>query len=112
MIAAHEIIPEMSLTSPTTGAVGSLDFYVNGQLGWGIELLIEGNGIKQHKARFTSGPYTDECIKDYRIVDFRMNDGPQRDKIDPKDVVVIFSEDFESATLKFGQLSIECHADR
>jgi hypothetical protein len=74
MTVAREIIPEISLTSPTTGAVGSLDFYVNGQLGWGIELFIEGDRMKQHKARFTSGPYTDECIKDYRIGDFRMKD--------------------------------------
>ncbi|KAF8456329.1 hypothetical protein BGX38DRAFT_1257701 [Terfezia claveryi] len=54
--AATTAVPRHATVSADVGAifgsVGYLDFYVNGDLNWGIELLREGDCMKQHTKRF------------------------------------------------------------
>jgi len=41
---------------------GRCDFYLNGELRWALEALINGNGVK------------DLAPNDYLVIDFRVND--------------------------------------
>jgi hypothetical protein len=72
------ICPELSKIFPQLEAIGGkrssgeIDFYLNGELRWGIELLVQGNGIGEHISRFsTKGKYSSLIPLDYIIVDFR-----------------------------------------
>jgi hypothetical protein len=61
---AKSILPEGTIVSPDVGHVfgldGFLNFYVHGTLGWGIELVGEGNKLKKHAERFEAdGKYSD-----------------------------------------------------
>jgi hypothetical protein len=73
------ICPELSRCFPDVdGSVnespGELDFYVNGELQWGIELLRDGAGIGKHIARFSErGIYASLKVKAWVVVDFRAN---------------------------------------
>lgn len=74
--AATSTSPCGSTISPDVGAVfgsvGFLDFYVNGNNCWGIELLREGSEMKEHAERFArGGRYEDIPLKEWAIVDFR-----------------------------------------
>jgi hypothetical protein len=52
-----------------------IDFYLNGSLRWGIELLVNGGGTGNHLSRFSqpNGKYMSLAVNDYAIVDFRRN---------------------------------------
>jgi hypothetical protein len=60
----------------------SLDFYINGSLNWGIEVLMDGSEISEHFGRFDPGicsKYPESCGaytsfnfgEKYVVVDFR-----------------------------------------
>ncbi|KAJ3120116.1 hypothetical protein HK098_004875, partial [Nowakowskiella sp. JEL0407] len=74
------ICPELSKIYPDSstpgGSIkGEIDFYLNGNLRWGIELLVNGSGIGEHLQRFSKkGKYEPLKVKDYLVVDFREND--------------------------------------
>ncbi|CAG8471478.1 20193_t:CDS:2 [Racocetra fulgida] len=54
------------------GSVGFLDFYVNGEHCWGVELTREGNRLNEHATRFEiDGTYNDIPLKQWAILDFR-----------------------------------------
>ena len=55
---------------------GFLDFYINGNIQWGIELLREGNTIKEHLDRFIkpNGKYSNMKFKEYLILDFKKSE--------------------------------------
>lgn len=57
--AALTVLSDANFISPDVGTIfdckGYLDFYVNDSLKWAIELLREGNRMKQHEERFQSG---------------------------------------------------------
>ncbi len=57
--AAASLLSSKQMISPDVGYVfgsnGYLDFYVNGKLQWGIELLREGQKEKEHSDRFKKG---------------------------------------------------------
>jgi hypothetical protein len=73
------ICPELSRVFPNNGMTedetinGKIDFYINGDLRWGIELLVNGDRITEHLNRFSdpSGKYAPLQVKDYVVVDFR-----------------------------------------
>lgn len=76
------ICPELSKIFPSTtnsntkqNIQGEIDFYLNGSLRWGIELLVNGDGIGEHISRFTppNGKYVALAVSDYTVVDFRRN---------------------------------------
>ena len=56
---------------------GELDFYINGQLQWCLELLRNGDKIGEHLARFDphEGKYREVESKEFLVVDCR---GPKR----------------------------------
>lgn len=71
--------PELSkLIDPITyqhiNIQGEIDFYINSNLQWGIELLVQGSKITEHLSRFaSSGKYYNLNCNDYYVVDFRGN---------------------------------------
>ncbi len=72
------ICPELSRVFPgeqtEDGKIdGELDFYIDGDLRWGIELLVMGDKISEHMNRFSipNGKYAPLRVKDYAVVDFR-----------------------------------------
>jgi hypothetical protein len=84
-LAAHttattSICPELSRLFPSTVAseateemgriTGAIDFYLNGDLRWGIELLISGRNTGEHVGRYgEDGKYTALQMRDHIIVD-------------------------------------------
>jgi len=72
-IAIH---PELSRVIGDTARInGEIDFFINGSLRWGVELLIQGSGVGEHISRFgaDTGKYAPLRMRDYIIVDFRQN---------------------------------------
>jgi hypothetical protein len=53
---------------------GRCDFYLNGELRWAIDVLINGSGVGEHISRLESnGKYVGLTYNDYVVVDFRVN---------------------------------------
>jgi len=51
---------------------GALDYWINGGLHWAVELLIEGDRMPDHEARFgKGGKYAAFDAAEYIILDFR-----------------------------------------
>lgn len=70
------IIPELNTVvenPPQKIQTGELDFYINGNLKWCLELLRCGNKIGSHLARFdpNNGKYRKVDMSDYIVVDCR-----------------------------------------
>jgi hypothetical protein len=76
---SYFICPELSHVFPEEQQIdnheniaGKVDFYINGKVRWGIELLIQGDAISEHVNRFAAeGNYAPLCVSDYIIIDFR-----------------------------------------
>jgi hypothetical protein len=109
MAFQREVVPEISArlsNTATTKGKGELDFYINGPLKWGIELVSDGANIPEHLQRFQHGG---KCftpnILDYRVVDFRSDSSKKRktDELDEFEVQVRFSQSYTNATLSFGK---------
>jgi len=71
-------VPELACLFPhndveSQNISGAIDFYVNGDRRWGIELLVKGDRLGEHLARFEkpSGKYVPLAMTDYRVVDIR-----------------------------------------
>jgi energy-coupling factor transporter ATP-binding protein EcfA2 len=87
---------------------GEIDFYLNGDLRWGIELLVNGDGIGEHIDRFTlpDGKFVSLAVKDYTVVDFRRNSTGQPTNISKHSnrITVFFQkDDYSIAHCIFGQ---------
>jgi hypothetical protein len=53
---------------------GRCDFYLNGELRWAIEALINGSGVGEHLSRLEShGKYVGLDYTDFLVIDFRVN---------------------------------------
>jgi len=82
------------------GSNGQLDFYVNTQKKWGIELLREGSKISEHCERFSSkGIYASIPVKEFVVIDFRSELKGAR-LTHPNLWTVSYSDDFSRITLK------------
>ena len=106
--ARHVIIPEYNTKAfdsqdPSADAVtGELDFYVNGDKQWCIEMLREGKGIGEHLQRFkitrdrygNKGKYRKVQTKEYYVIDCRGPKLAQGAKIDDNKCTLYFEEDF------------------
>eukprot|EP01035_Chromulina_nebulosa_P038211 gene38211-51613_t len=73
-----QVLPQLSKVLPvlpggvTTKIDGRIDFFVNGDLRWGIELLVKGKRRKAHRERFTAGgKYADLNCNAFIVVDLR-----------------------------------------
>ena len=71
---------------------GELDWFINGNLCWGIEAMIQGQLMSQHVARFgADGKYRALNCAQWRVIDFRnTNVGPTT--LRPNLIVVQFSK--------------------
>ena len=101
MSPAVTVSPDVS---PVFGASGYLDFYVNGDLQWGVELVRKGIRLWSYVKHFLSGPYTDIPLKRWAIIDFRANTKGICGLKDPKDSrgafwYAMYTEDFREITI-------------
>jgi len=106
------VCPELSKhfpsqTVPSTAQVdGRIDFYINSSLRYGIELLVQGNGIGEHLALFeTNGKYQGLAVNDYAVVDFRGNTSGEITGVvlHPKRITVFFRlDDYTKCNAVFG----------
>jgi hypothetical protein len=99
------ICPELSKIFPTDitnsnaqqTIAGEIDFYLNSSLRWGIELLVNGDGIGEHISRFTppDGKYVALAVSDYTVVDIRRNSTGQPTNISRQSncITVFFKND-------------------
>jgi hypothetical protein len=109
------ICPELGLRFPneldpsSPSITGEIDFYVDGDIRWGIELLVGGEKISEHLARCgPGGKYAALDMLDFAIVDFRRGnpDIIPRLMLDEKRITVIFPpDDFSSCTIVIGMVS-------
>lgn len=85
-----EVFPELPGTSKRQKIDGEIDFYINGNSRWVIELLVQGNQIGEHMSRFdVDGRYFALRANDYVVIDFRS--GPITTiRRHPKRVTVFF----------------------
>jgi hypothetical protein len=107
------ICPELSKIFPSETNLnmqqieGEIDFYLNGDIRWGIELLVNGGGVGEHLSRFApNGKYAPLAVNDYAIVDFRKNARGQPTQISkhPNRVSVFFKlGDYSAAQCLFGE---------
>lgn len=96
----HSIIPELNTFATDSNGnpvQGELDFYVNGDKQWCLELLRNGDKIGEHVARFDAcnGKYRKVAMKDYLVVDCR---GPKKGvgaRIEEPRCTLYFSDDFK-----------------
>jgi hypothetical protein len=106
------VCPELSKDFPdgkneSQKIEGEIDFYVNGSLRWGIELLVNGDQISEHISRFSEpyGKYAKLRPKDYIVVDFRSSKHgkPTNIKQMEKRMSVFFDKgDFSKCFYKYG----------
>lgn len=82
--AAFDHLPEGNRISPTVPSLrpdkkkvaGWLDYVIDGDLHWGVEILREGSNMKEHAKRFEQGGKYREMIdrgdvKEWVLLDFR-----------------------------------------
>jgi len=81
---------------------GELDFIINSDYRWGIELMRGDGNISEHLRRYAppDGKYRCFPLREYRVVHFKMAPwSPQT--IDANYVAVILSADGKTATVLF-----------
>ena len=116
--ASTEVVSEMSAVLPDRGdgKKGELDFYVNSDYYYGIELMREGSSFREHKERFLEptgpgqpnrGKYFTPSIKDFLIVDFRKPGFRPKDN-DEFRLVVAFDEKFTGCQVWSKGKNISC----
>jgi hypothetical protein len=105
------ICPELSDIFPVNdkgpnGRIsGEIDFYLNGNYRWGIELLIKGSEVKGHMDRFSKkGKYHALKVKDYVVIDFRPATDVEKVRRYKHRITVIFDDvqNFASCRCIFG----------
>ena len=86
------------------GSNGYIDFYVNNNNKWAIELLRDGNRLQEHQKRFEKGgiyiPILKQ-VKKWALIDIH-NSGmelPKPEERKTHDIYVICAENFESVRL-------------
>lgn len=104
--AASRVLPKDYKIVPDVGAYfgarGLVDFYVKGEKSWAIELLRDGDGLKEHAERFKKRykKIVDES-DDWVLIDIRRNGYPSPEVLPAKQAVFIeCSENFEFVSVK------------
>jgi len=103
--AAHMCFGRTTFISPDVGHIfgttGLVDFYVNGDKQWAIELLREGADLGEHLDRFNfGGLYQKLPWKAMAVIDFRSATGAQPRKQHDYLWSVLYSDDFTHAIIK------------
>ena len=101
---SNYVIPEFNtfaLDKDGAPVYGELDFYINGDLQWCLELLRQGDKIGEHLKRFDAsvGKYREVQQKSHLVVDCR---GPKKRtaQVDMSRCTLYFAEDFRSCICK------------
>ncbi|KAF0413854.1 crinkler family protein [Gigaspora margarita] len=85
---------------PVFGSAGFLDFYVNGEICWGIELIREGDRLKEHAERFEKyGEYAEIPLKKWAIIDFRHHTKQVRE-LKSNFWYVLYTDNYKQVTIK------------
>jgi hypothetical protein len=111
----YQLCGKHAIISPdsgrTYGSSGYVDFVINGDLGWAIELLRDGRDVEKHLERFDAegiySPIVEKCTKwlvvDLRALDRKSDKGSSGTVLSynrPGLMRVIISEDWTEATLE------------
>ncbi|CAG8601911.1 11686_t:CDS:2 [Ambispora leptoticha] len=102
--AATTAMPTNATISPDVGQVfgsaGFLDFFVNGDLGWAVELMREGQRMTDHVGRFSDGG-TYSCIPftNWAIVDFRHNANMPK-TLQPNVWYALYADNYQTITIR------------
>lgn len=87
-----------------------IDFYVNGEFKWGIEISREGDKYKQHRNIFGPGGFYSNLVDggEHIIIDFRAGkfiplEGKEKDKL----MRVIYEQDFSEASIFYEENFLE-----
>ncbi|CAG8660882.1 7085_t:CDS:1 [Funneliformis caledonium] len=101
---ATTVAPKDTSVSPDVGATfsanGFLDFFVNSDYCWGIELTREGNRLKEHAERFVNGGKYDKIpMKNWAIIDFRCYQKEVKE-LKTNFWYVLYANDYKSVTIK------------
>ncbi|CAG8554230.1 3495_t:CDS:1 [Acaulospora colombiana] len=102
--SATSVVPADTLISadvgPVFGSAGFLDFYINGEVCWGIELTREGERLKEHAERFEEdGEYAEIPLKKWAIIDFRHHTKQVRE-LRPNFWYVLYADNYEQVIIK------------
>eukprot|EP00300_Choanocystis_sp_HF-7_P021145 c20741_g2_i1.p1 GENE.c20741_g2_i1~~c20741_g2_i1.p1 ORF type:complete len:578 (+),score=84.66 c20741_g2_i1:34-1734(+) len=92
----QEIVPEKTMTN--IGGYGRVDFFINGNKNWALELLVQSDRLESHSNRFLTGPYA-LVTKEYLLVDFCLEERRSVQTDIPGHVVVGLSNDFTRARI-------------
>ena len=97
-----EIFPD--LDNPSIKKIdGAIDFYIDGDLRWGIELLVKGDRIRKRIDRFSEdGKYNLLKVNDYVVLDFRPGNITKIDLHDKRITVFFFDETFSNCKCIIG----------
>ena len=101
----NKVIPELNTqVTPTHGSngTGELDFYINGNLKWCLELLRMGDKIGNHLERFNplNGRYRNVEMNDYLVVDCRGPKVGSGVQANASRCTLYFSSDFKKCLCK------------
>ena len=100
LTAQTHLYPENSVIIGTGNTIkGSLDFFINGNLRWGIELMIKGRKLQEHRERFIGNDkYVALGCLQHVVVDFKGKEDAiivDRDNL----ITVVFTlDDYRIAT--------------
>lgn len=103
------ILPELSSSLGSDEELdGSIDFFLNSELSYGVELMIDGSRRDEHLSRFApGGRYAGLHSKQYFVVDFRVVDVQLRGVSNRDDLLtVFFDNDFENVRVMQGNAEI------
>ena len=113
LIAATKCHPDVGAIY---GSAGFLDFYIDGDIQWGFELLRNGVKINGHLNRFDAenGIYKDIPLRDYAVLDFYQVDTFDGNHFngDNKYYAAVFSADFRSIQLWHNGNAVEIQCGR
>ncbi|KAF8426729.1 hypothetical protein EV426DRAFT_592582 [Tirmania nivea] len=103
LTAASIALPSRGFISPDVGPVfgsrGYLDFYIDGDLRWGVEIMREGSRMAEHVDRFSpSGRYTRIPCSQWRIIDFRHH-SKSPGELEENVFYALYSSDYREITV-------------
>ncbi|CAG8706072.1 36548_t:CDS:2, partial [Racocetra persica] len=104
LLAATSAVPTGNSINPDVGQVygtpGYLDFYINGKLNWGVELMREGKKMADHIDRFgNEGRNKNIPFDRWAIIDFRHNSNVPK-KLEPNVWYALYADNYKTITVR------------
>jgi hypothetical protein len=110
------IIPELAETFPSEESSsssripGKIDFYLNSNLMWRIELLVGGRGIGEHISRFQKGgKYSRLECSDWVVIDIRLETATRNSNVEahPNRITVFFQDGYKTCKCRFRKSTMD-----